>query len=557
MIQIKWLILLYIALQFKSYSQVSENWLARYNGSADFYDIPRSLAVDDSGNSYVTGLSSEETGLPQLAIIKYNPKGEELWKYYYPGFSGFDIQLDSIGSVYATGSSDSGNTTIKISQNGFLQWAKNFSENQSDVGRQLALDRHNNIIVTGYSVLGASYYDFCTMKYDASGNRLWVRYYTGPGHNEDIPNAIAVDDSGNVYVTGYIHITDYYRDVDLVTIKYSPDGDELWIDQYNGTQNHIDEGKKIKINDGYIYVAGIANGTFGGPLPDDGDYITIKYDPSGNRQWLNIYNGTDIGLEEARDLTFDSQNNIYVTGLSYSLNPVNYENGIGDLTTIKYTPSGNELFVNRFNYGAALNDSSENGANAITIDKNDNYYVTGFTGQGYSSWDYITQKYDETGNLLWTSTYNGTNNRTDEAIAIKLDDSDNVYISGSSNSITNNQFGSPDWVTIKYSKTNATQVETTFFEPKHFLLKQNYPNPFNPTTEIQFYLPEKSQVNIEVYDILGRKLRTLFTGLIPPGTYTAQWNGTDNAGLRVSSGIYIYRMVAGNFIESRKMVLIK
>ena len=558
MIHNKWLIMLILtALQSTGYTQVSEDWLARYNGSADFYDIARSLAIDDSGNSYVTGLSSEVTGLPQLAVIKYNLNGDELWKYYYPGFSGFDIKLDSIGYVYVTGSSDSGNTTMKFSKYGTLIWAKNFSGNQSDVGRQLAIDGHKNIIVTGYSVRSATYYDFCTMKYDANGNRLWVQYYTGPGHYEDIPNAIAVDDSGNAYVTGYIHTTDYYRDVDLVTIKYSPDGDELWVDQYNGTQNHIDEGNKIKINEGYIYAVGIANGTFGGPLPDDGDYITIKYDPSGNRQWLNIYNGTGIGLEEARDLAFDSQDNVYVTGVSYSLNPVNYENGISDITTIKYSSSGDELFIKRFNYGAAINDSSENGADAITIDNNDNYYLTGFTGQGYSSYDYITQKYDKNGNLLWTTTYNGTNNLTDEAIAVNLDDSNNVYITGSSNSITNNQFGSPDWLTIKYSQTNITQVEMTISEPKHFLLKQNYPNPFNPTTEIQFYVPEKSDVNIVVYDMLGRKVRTLFVGQVEPGTHTVQWDGLNIGGLRMSSGTYIYRMTTGNFVDSKKMILIK
>ena len=92
-----------------------------------------------------------------------------------------------------------------------------------------------------------------------------------------------------------------------------------------------------------------------------------------------------------------------------------------------------------------------------------------------------------------------------------------------------------------------------------FSLSQNVPNPFNPTTTISYSMPgEKSvHVTIKVYDLRGRLVRILVDGLREPGSHTVFWEGTDNTGRQVSSGVYMYRMQAGNFVQTRKMVLLK
>ncbi len=88
--------------------------------------------------------------------------------------------------------------------------------------------------------------------------------------------------------------------------------------------------------------------------------------------------------------------------------------------------------------------------------------------------------------------------------------------------------------------------------PEEFNLSQNYPNPFNPATEISFTLPVEGEVSLVVYDVLGNKIETLVKQTKPAGTYRITWNGTN-----YSSGVYYYRMESGNFVQTKKMLLIK
>lgn len=93
--------------------------------------------------------------------------------------------------------------------------------------------------------------------------------------------------------------------------------------------------------------------------------------------------------------------------------------------------------------------------------------------------------------------------------------------------------------------------------PSDYVLSQNYPNPFNPTTTIQFGLPRRSVVALEVYDLLGRRVRTLINGEIAEGTHTVQWDGRNAYDQLSASGIYFYRLSGDGFIRSRKMILLK
>jgi len=93
--------------------------------------------------------------------------------------------------------------------------------------------------------------------------------------------------------------------------------------------------------------------------------------------------------------------------------------------------------------------------------------------------------------------------------------------------------------------------------PREFSLDQNYPNPFNPTTTIKFALPKSSSVNLEIYNILGRKVTTLINDQLDAGFHTVKWNSTDSEGREVATGVYFYRLKAGDFVKSKKMLLLK
>jgi hypothetical protein len=93
--------------------------------------------------------------------------------------------------------------------------------------------------------------------------------------------------------------------------------------------------------------------------------------------------------------------------------------------------------------------------------------------------------------------------------------------------------------------------------PLDYMLSQNYPNPFNPNTSVRFSVPKDEFVIVKVFDMLGQEVTTLFTGSAKAGTYILNWDGVDHNGKQISSGSYIYRMTAGDFVQSKKMMFLK
>jgi methionine-rich copper-binding protein CopC len=109
-----------------------------------------------------------------------------------------------------------------------------------------------------------------------------------------------------------------------------------------------------------------------------------------------------------------------------------------------------------------------------------------------------------------------------------------------------------------FSRSSANEEsETTADAPKTFALEQNYPNPFNPTTTIRYQLPEQREVKLVVYNMLGQVVKTLVQTAQSAGTYIARWDGTNEDGISVAGGVYFYQLKAGDFVVSKKMILLK
>ena len=103
------------------------------------------------------------------------------------------------------------------------------------------------------------------------------------------------------------------------------------------------------------------------------------------------------------------------------------------------------------------------------------------------------------------------------------------------------------------AKTGGLDIEL----PQQYTLDQNYPNPFNPTTEIRFALPQPERVTLRIYNVTGQLVKTLASGSMDAGYYSFRWDGTNDGGVKVASGMYIYRIAAGSFIQTKKMILMK
>jgi hypothetical protein len=102
------------------------------------------------------------------------------------------------------------------------------------------------------------------------------------------------------------------------------------------------------------------------------------------------------------------------------------------------------------------------------------------------------------------------------------------------------------------SKISRIDEQEIKFKPEIYALSQNYPNPFNPTTAIGYQLSAVSNVELSIYNLIGQKVATLVSEKQQPGMYNMEWNGSE-----FPSGIYYYRLKAGNFIQTKKMILLK
>ncbi|MBI4550950.1 MAG: fibronectin type III domain-containing protein [Candidatus Latescibacteria bacterium] len=112
-------------------------------------------------------------------------------------------------------------------------------------------------------------------------------------------------------------------------------------------------------------------------------------------------------------------------------------------------------------------------------------------------------------------------------------------------------------ISIAGDITTFGPVEVKIAAPRTFALGQSYPNPFNAQTTIKYELPKTTPVKLVIYNILGQQVRTLVDAVQPAGYYTVQWNGRNASGRTVASGVYTYRMEAGTFVQTRKMLLVK
>lgn len=374
----------------------------------------------------------------------------EAWVSMFCGPGGgsdlaYDIAVDEAGNVYVAGDSQSDSAssggwdivTIKYDSSGAEQWVARFDGPASNNDRvsAIALDGVGNAYVTGFCTGVSTGSDCITISYNSSGEVRWLAQYDSPGGGGDQGTDIAVDRAGNVFVCAL-------ADHGFTTIMYDSSGIEQWV----ANLNNAGSPAAIALDaSGNVLVTGfMGQGVF------NFDIATVKYSHTGEELWVASYIGPAHDEDLAEAIDSDAEGNVYVTGRSMGRNTEM------DIITIRYNCStGAEEWVERFDR------NGNDGGNALVVDDRAGIvYVTGYSGPVP---DYTTIAYSLAGEQKWVAFYHYLESVSDCAYAVSLDESGNIYVTGSSAGA--GYSFCDDYATIMYNPSGAQQWAARYSSP--------------------------------------------------------------------------------------------
>ena len=549
-------------------------WSQRFGDTRD--DTGLGVSVDGSGNVFVTGLfngtvdfggggltstlSSED-----IFLAKYDAGGTHLWSQRFGDVEddlGLSVSVDGSGNVFVTGrfagTVNFGGGFLfaagfsddiflaKFDASGTHLWSQRFGDTSTDTGESVSVDGSGNVFVTGNfqktvdfgggNLISAGF-DIFLAKYDASGTHLWSKQFGDT--LADTGLGVTVDGSGNVFVTGLFRGTVDFGGgpltgagpPDIFLAKYDAGGAHVWSKRFGATG--ADQGWSVSADgSGNVVATGRFVGTVdfgGGPLTSAGseDIFLAKYDAGGAHVWSKRFGGTSA--DQGWSVTVDGSGDAVLTG--HFTGTVDF--GGGPLTSA----GAKDIFLARFGdplvavairsfdarafgAGVALHGSFTSNLRVLSVNvyrAEDSSRLLFYKNVSHSGEEFYYEDHDvEPGR-----TYR---------YQIGVVDNDGEFLS---------------------------QVATVKTQSYGVVLLPNSPNPFNPATTIHFTLEKAIHVTLSIYDAKGRRVTMLVDDVRSAGPHQVRWDGTDAAGSSVSSGVYFYRMRAGNTSLSRRMVLLK
>lgn len=329
----------YNCVTVKYNSAGSQQWASVYDRNG-LNDEGRDIALDNAGNVYVCGNSESATTMDDFMLVKYNNSGAQQWQANFNTTrtdQAIKLFVDNAGNSYVTGQSETTTTsgfnivTLKYNTSGTVQYTNTYANVTSgdDMPFGITVNGSGEAFVTGTSLttFGTNDFDCITLKIGSTGTQVWNKRFGTVSGDDDQGNAISLDGSGNVIVTGRYFTNTTAQDVMVLKYDNTASGNLLWSKTFNAPSNNFDEGKSVIVdasND--IYVTGFSyNST------QSNNFVTLKFlGATGNIDWLIYYNGLGNNTDKAESVRLDAQNNVIVSGTSRGLGTND------DFETIKY-----------------------------------------------------------------------------------------------------------------------------------------------------------------------------------------------------------------------------
>ena len=503
--------------------------------------------------------------------------------------NGIAIAVDGSGNSYVTGnfqgSAAFGNTTListggshdifvaKYDVAGNVVWAKKAGGTNGDSGSAIAIDGSGDIYVTG-AFYGTATFDSTTFsstgledifiaKYDDTGNVVWAR--RAGGISTDAAYGIAVDGSGNSYITGDFFGSASFGSttltsagsLDFFMAKYDAAGNIVWVKRAGGTDDEYGYGIVVD-GSGNSYLTGAFYGTaaFGSTTLSNTssfyDVFVAKFDAAGNVVWAKRAGGTNGDSGSA--IAIDGSGNSYVTGAfvgaaTFGSTTFSSVGGSYDIFVAKYDAAGNVVWARR------AGGTDEDSAYGIAVDGSGNSYVTGeFAGTAIfgsttlisaGSLDFFMAKYDAAGNIVWAKRAGGTDD--EYGYGIVVDGSGNSYVTGrftgtatfGSTTLTSNGFS--DIFIARLANYTSTSEEVSLAS---FTI---WPNPFASAFQLKLTSSAGTNATVMLSDMLGREVhRQQLTASESPQTVTPP------SGL--PAGMYLLQVIQGQEVRQLRVV---
>ncbi len=423
---------------------------------------------------------------------------------------------------------------IKTNSSGDTAWTKTFGgisdENSSSV---------HQTGDGGYIIFGESdsfdpvYWKAWLIKTDQFGDTIWTSLI-GENRHYFIQAGLVLF-SGDLVFVGYTKASGAGEE-DIWFGKTNEYGDTAWTESFGGSGNDLSSAIQ-QTNDGGFIISASTNSFGAGNY----DAWLIRTDSEGDTIWTKTYGGADT--DHASDVKQTDDNGFIIVGSTRSFG---HANNYNDIWVIRTDFNGDTLWTKTF--GGALHD----GALSVQQTADGGFLIAGSLGIDSFNRDIWLIRTNSTGDSIWTKTFGGPN--WDIARSMEPTSDGGYVMCGDYYSSATNNYDL--WLLKTESDPNSIELESLNMALKSFALKQNYPNPFNPITKIEFQVLNMGFVTLKIYDVLGNEIDILVNEELSAGKYIVEFNAvSDNRNLE--SGIYFYRLNAGSFVETKKMLLLK
>ncbi len=545
-----------LALFFAAPSTTAQTFILEQTrgGGGPTEDDARGIALAADGSRYVIGtfentatfdgISISSIGGSDLFLVKYGPTGEVLWARRGGSNAsdfGAAVEVAPDGSVYVIGSFN-GNATFSGGDN-------------PDV-----------------LLLSSGGFDVYLLKYDPNGTIQWAR--RAGGMEADIGRDLAVDTSGNVYLAGSFRATGTFGgtmltsagETDTFLAKYAPDGTVLWAQRGGGEALDIAYGIAVA-DDGTAHLSGTFEGIVQfGSLPGQSlggsDVFVIQYSSSGEAVWATRIGSGGNEFTRSSGIGLGMNGSVFVHGTFSSTLTIGEDvlmsAGSTDIFLAKLNSNGEAI------WGRRGGGEGEDAAAALNVFGN-GILLTGYVeGEGsFGNIDFDTQGrdayfavFDITGNLFTVKVFGGAGSDVGNAIASDLASSTFALAgrfedTATFDTLTLTSNGESDGYMVA-GRYGVVDVEPGAGTPSANTLGAAYPNPFSQITTLTLDLAQAQNVTIELFDVLGRRVATVYDGPLAMGSHRVM---VEAAGL--PTGLYVVRAEGETFRFARRVTLVR